>query len=102
MPSIKVLNQLGQEVKDLSLSEEVFACEANNQVIADVIDENMLAKDGISIKYCLAESEEFINPSNLKKFNIYLLQCIDTTVQLFILLIGSSRFQTSIAKNQHL
>lgn len=43
MPSIKVLNQLGQEVKDLSLSEEVFACEANNQVIADVINSQRAA-----------------------------------------------------------
>ena len=30
MPSIKVLNQLGQEVKDLELSSEVFECAANN------------------------------------------------------------------------
>ena len=43
MPSIKVLNQLGQEVKDLSLSEEVFACAANNQVIADVINSQRAA-----------------------------------------------------------
>ena len=43
MPSIKVLNQLGEEVKDLSLSEEVFACEANNQVIADVINSQRAA-----------------------------------------------------------
>ena len=43
MPSIKVLNQLGEEVKDLTLSEEVFACEANNQVIADVINSQRAA-----------------------------------------------------------
>ena len=43
MPSIKVLNQLGQEVKDLNLSEKVFACEANNQVIADVINSQRAA-----------------------------------------------------------
>lgn len=43
MPSIKVLNQLGEEVKDLALSEEVFACEANNQVIADVINSQRAA-----------------------------------------------------------
>ncbi|MCR5422309.1 MAG: 50S ribosomal protein L4 [Bacilli bacterium] len=43
MPSIKVLNQLGQEVKDLELSSEVFECEANNQVIADVINSQRAA-----------------------------------------------------------
>ena len=43
MPSIKVLNQLGEEVKDLTLSEEVFACAANNQVIADVINSQRAA-----------------------------------------------------------
>ena len=43
MPSIKVLNQLGEEVKDLTLSEEVFACSANNQVIADVINSQRAA-----------------------------------------------------------
>ena len=43
MPSIKVLNQLGEEVRDLALSEEVFACEANNQVIADVINSQRAA-----------------------------------------------------------
>ena len=43
MPSIKVLNQLGQEVKDLELSSEVFECAANNQVIADVINSQRAA-----------------------------------------------------------
>ena len=43
MPSIKVLNRLGEEVKDLTLSEEVFACAANNQVIADVINSQRAA-----------------------------------------------------------
>ena len=38
MPSIKVLNQLGQEVKELSLAEEVFGIEPNMQVVLDVVN----------------------------------------------------------------
>ena len=38
MPSIKVLNQLGQEVKELQLADEVFAVEPNMQVVCDVIN----------------------------------------------------------------
>ena len=38
MPSIKVLNQLGQEVKELKLADEVFAIEPNMQVVCDVIN----------------------------------------------------------------
>lgn len=38
MPSIKVLNQLGQEVKELTLAEEVFGIEPNMQVVLDVVN----------------------------------------------------------------
>jgi len=38
MPSIKVLNQLGQQVKELTLSDEVFAIEPNMQVVLDVVN----------------------------------------------------------------
>ena len=38
MPSIKVLNQLGQEVKELTLSDEVFAIEPNMQAVLDVVN----------------------------------------------------------------
>ena len=43
MATIKVYNQLGAEVKDLELSSEVFEAEANNQVIADVINSQRAA-----------------------------------------------------------
>ncbi len=64
-------NYVVDSIRDGKLTKAYYSFNSD-QVIADVIDENMLAKDGISIKHCLAESEEFINPSNLKKFNIYL------------------------------
>lgn len=38
MPSIKVLNQLGEEVKELNLSDEVFAIEPNMQAVVDVVN----------------------------------------------------------------
>ncbi len=38
MPSIVVLNQLGEEVKKINLSKEVFAVEPNMQVVCDVIN----------------------------------------------------------------
>ena len=38
MPSIKVLNQLGQEVKELNLSDDVFAVEPNMQAVVDVVN----------------------------------------------------------------
>ena len=43
MPSIKVLNQLGQEVKELALDSAVFEVEPNNQVLADVINSQRAA-----------------------------------------------------------
>jgi len=38
MPSIVVLNQLGEEVKKLNLKKEVFGVEPNMQVVCDVIN----------------------------------------------------------------
>ncbi len=38
MPSIKVLNQAGTEVRTLELANEVFAIEPNMQVVCDVIN----------------------------------------------------------------
>lgn len=38
MPTIELLNQSGQKVKDLELSEAVFACPLNNQVVYDVVN----------------------------------------------------------------
>lgn len=38
MLKIKVLNQLGEKVKDLNLNEEVFGIEPNTQVLYDVVN----------------------------------------------------------------
>ena len=38
MPTIALLNQSGEKIKDLELSEEVFACPLNQQVIYDVVN----------------------------------------------------------------
>ena len=37
MPSIAVLNQVGEQVKEINLSETVFAVEPNMQVVYDVV-----------------------------------------------------------------
>ena len=37
MPSIAVLNQVGEQVKEINLSEAVFAVEPNMQVVYDVV-----------------------------------------------------------------
>ena len=37
MPTIALLNQSGEKIKDLNLSKEVFAVEFNQQVIYDVV-----------------------------------------------------------------
>ena len=37
MPTIAVLNQSGEKVKDLELSEAVFGVEINKQVVYDVV-----------------------------------------------------------------
>ncbi len=44
MPTIKVLNQEGAEIKDLVLSEEVFGVEPNMQVVYDVVNAERAAK----------------------------------------------------------
>ena len=38
MPSIAVLNQVGEKVKDINLSEAVFAVEPNMQVVFEVVN----------------------------------------------------------------
>ena len=38
MPTIKVLNQQGSVVKDLELSDSIFAVEPNMQVVYDVVN----------------------------------------------------------------
>ena len=38
MPTIAVLNQSGEKVKDLELSEAVFGVEINKQVVYDVVN----------------------------------------------------------------
>ena len=38
MPSIAVLNQVGEKVKDINLSETVFAVEPNMQVVFEVVN----------------------------------------------------------------
>ena len=44
MPSIVVLNQLGAEVGQINLSEEVFAVEPNMQAVYDVVNAERAAK----------------------------------------------------------
>ena len=51
----------------------------NDQITSDVIDNNLSIKDGICIKYCLAEDEEKIKSVNLRKVNLY----IDNRVEFF-------------------
>ena len=43
MANIKVLNQLGEEVKDLALADEVFAIEPNMQAVCDVVNSQRAA-----------------------------------------------------------
>lgn len=38
MPTIALLNQAGKKVKDLTLSEEIFGIEPNQQVVYDVVN----------------------------------------------------------------
>ena len=44
MPTIKVLNQLGAEVKEITLDEQVFGAELNMQVVYDVVNAERAAK----------------------------------------------------------
>ena len=44
MPTIKVLNQLGAEVKEITLDETVFGAELNMQVVYDVVNAERAAK----------------------------------------------------------
>ena len=44
MPTIKVLNQEGTVVKDLTLAEEIFGVEPNMQVVYDVVNAERAAK----------------------------------------------------------
>jgi len=43
MPTIALLNQSGEKIKDLDLSKEVFAVEFNQQVIYDVVNQQRAA-----------------------------------------------------------
>ena len=43
MPTIALLNQSGEKIKDLDLSKEVFAVELNQQVIYDVVNQQRAA-----------------------------------------------------------
>ncbi|MBR3617313.1 MAG: 50S ribosomal protein L4 [Acholeplasmatales bacterium] len=43
MPTIALLNQSGEKIKDLNLSKEVFAVEFNQQVIYDVVNQQRAA-----------------------------------------------------------
>ena len=38
MPTIALLNQAGKKVKDITLSENIFGIEPNQQVIYDVVN----------------------------------------------------------------
>lgn len=38
MPTVKLLNQAGQQVKEITLSEDVFGIQPNQQVIYDVVN----------------------------------------------------------------
>ena len=44
MPTIKVLNQLGAEVKEITLDEQVFGAELNMQVVYDVVNAERAVK----------------------------------------------------------
>ena len=43
MPKIALLNQSGEKIKDIKLSDEVFAVELNQQVIYDVVNQQRAA-----------------------------------------------------------
>ena len=43
MPKIALLNQSGEKIKDLNLSNDVFAVELNQQVIYDVVNQQRAA-----------------------------------------------------------
>jgi len=43
MPTIALLNQSGEKIKDLNLSNDVFAVELNQQVIYDVVNQQRAA-----------------------------------------------------------
>ncbi len=43
MPTIALLNQSGEKIKDLDLSKDVFAVELNQQVIYDVVNQQRAA-----------------------------------------------------------
>ena len=43
MPEIALLNQSGEKIKDIKLSDEVFAVELNQQVIYDVVNQQRAA-----------------------------------------------------------
>lgn len=45
---------------------------SNNQINVDVLDNNLSANDGVSLKYCITDDEATLAPANLRKINIYL------------------------------